>query len=167
MNRQDIVFDHNRSTRIGLPEAVFCEGKSDEALLALLDEHSRDMKKSILFTLLAPEAFAAAPPEVWAKYDYHLLSHTAFTASLPEKNAGSVVVVSAGTAESSTPLSVVLCEKSGITLLTDEALPLSSTMVREAAQRVLSLDGMVPQSVARYISDHRLYPPVLSPMRNP
>lgn len=99
MNRQDIVFDHNRSARIGLPEAVFCEGKSEEALLALLDEHSRDMKKSILFTRLAPEAFAAAPPEIRTKYDYHLLSRTAFTVPLPEKNAGSVAVVSAGTAD--------------------------------------------------------------------
>lgn len=99
MNRQDIVFDHDRSARIGLPEAVFCEGKSDEALLALLDEHSRDVKKPILFTRLAPEAFAAAPQEIRTKYDYHPLSRTAFTAALPEKNAGSVAVVSAGTAD--------------------------------------------------------------------
>lgn len=99
MNRQDIVFDHDRSARIGLPEAVFCEGKSDEALLALLDEHSRDVKTPILFTRLAPEAFAAAPQEIRTKYDYHPLSRTAFTAALPEKNAGSVAVVSAGTAD--------------------------------------------------------------------
>lgn len=77
------------------------------------------------------------------------------------------VVVLPRTPKASDPLPVVLCERSGITLLTDEALPLSSTMVREAAQRGQSLDGMVPQSVARYISDHRLYPPILSPMRNP
>ena len=79
MNRQDILFDHDRSARIGLPEAVFCEGKSEEALLALLDEHCRDAKKPILFTRLAPEAFAAA--------------------TLPEKGAVSVAVVSAGTAD--------------------------------------------------------------------
>ena len=31
-----ILFDHARRARIGLPEAVFCEGKPFEALLALL-----------------------------------------------------------------------------------------------------------------------------------
>lgn len=99
MNRRDILFDHDRSARIGLPEAVFCEGKSEEALQALLEEHSRNAEKPILFTRLAPGAFAAAPQEIRARYDYHPLSRTAFTAALPEKCAGSVAVVSAGTAD--------------------------------------------------------------------
>lgn len=59
------------------------------------------------------------------------------------------------------------CGKSGITLLTDDTLPLSSTMVREAAQRGQILDGMVPHAVARYISAHHLYTPMPSPMLNP
>ena len=59
------------------------------------------------------------------------------------------------------------CGKSGITLLTDDTLPLSSTMVREAAQRGQSLDGMVPHAVARYIFAHHLYTPVPSSRLNP
>lgn len=65
------------------------------------------------------------------------------------------------------PPASVPCERNAITLLTDHTLPLSSTMVREAAQRGQSLDGMVPQSLARYIFDHHLYPPTRAPMRNP
>ena len=61
----------------------------------------------------------------------------------------------------------LLSGRSGITLLTDDTLPLSSTMVREAAQRGQALDGMVPRAVARYISAHRLYTPVPSPRLNP
>lgn len=63
MDRQDILFDHHRGARIGLPEAVFCEGKSGEALLALLDEHCRDTQRPILFTRLAPEVFATMMPD--------------------------------------------------------------------------------------------------------
>ena len=32
----NIRFDIDRDVRIGLPEAVFCEGKSHDALLSLL-----------------------------------------------------------------------------------------------------------------------------------
>ena len=31
-----ILFDHSRTARIGLPEAVFCEGKPLEAVMDLL-----------------------------------------------------------------------------------------------------------------------------------
>lgn len=99
MNRQDILFDHNRGARIGLPEAVFCEGKNDEALLALLEEHCRDTQNPILFTRLAPEVFASLPESIRTKYDYHPLSRTAFAARLPPKQGGSVSIVSAGTAD--------------------------------------------------------------------
>ena len=68
-------------------------------------------------------------------------------------------------AEAMSPL--LPCGRSAITLLTDDTLPLSSTMVREAAQQGQPLDGMVPHAVARYISVHHLYTPVLSPRLNP
>jgi NCAIR mutase (PurE)-related protein len=96
---QGILFDHGRSARIGLPEAVFCEGKSLEALVTLFEDHSRDLEKPILFTRLAPEVFAVFPEELRKKYDYHPLSRTAFTTSMPERDGGSVAVVSAGTAD--------------------------------------------------------------------
>lgn len=96
---QGILFDHGRNARIGLPEAVFCEGKSREALHALLEEHGRDKARPVLFTRLDPEVFASMPQAVKAPYDYHELSRTAFASRLPGKRKGEVAVVSAGTAD--------------------------------------------------------------------
>lgn len=94
-----ILFDHGRNARIGLPEAVFCEGKNREALLALLEEHRRDTARPILFTRLDADFFLSLPPSLQAEYDYHPLSGTAFSGRLPRKAKGRVAVVSAGTAD--------------------------------------------------------------------
>jgi NCAIR mutase (PurE)-related protein len=97
-----ILFDHARVARIGLPEAVFCESKSQEALLALLQEQGLNPVAPILFTRLAPEVFGVFPEELRAKYQYHELSRTAFAGTLPARPNGSVAVVSAGTADGRT-----------------------------------------------------------------
>lgn len=94
-----ILFDHARRARIGLPEAVFCEGKPKETLVALLRRFPRGCGEPILFTRLAPEVFAALPDEVRRGYDYDALSRTAFGERLPERAGGSVAVVSAGAAD--------------------------------------------------------------------
>ncbi|MDL2279324.1 nickel pincer cofactor biosynthesis protein LarB [Desulfovibrio sp. OttesenSCG-928-G11] len=96
---QGILFDHGRSARIGMPEAVFCEGKSFAALLALFEAQSRDNARPLLFTRLAPDLFARLPEALRSRCDYHELSRTAFTGRLPEKRGACVAVVSAGTAD--------------------------------------------------------------------
>lgn len=96
-----ILFDHARAARIGLPEAVFCEGKPFEAVEDLLSRFGKGSGRPILFTRLAPEVFARAPEAVRQSYDYHALSRTAFGESLPPKARGRVAVVSAGTADGS------------------------------------------------------------------
>lgn len=85
-----------------MPEAVFCEGKSREALRILLEDYGKDTAKPILFTRLEGGIFKSMPDYVQKQYDYHELSGTAFTACLPEKTWASVAVVSAGTADSRT-----------------------------------------------------------------
>ncbi|MDR2892409.1 MAG: nickel pincer cofactor biosynthesis protein LarB [Deltaproteobacteria bacterium] len=80
-----ILFDHARNARIGLPEAVFCEGKSFDALLSLLEGPGLDPEKPILFTRLAPEVFQAVPEQIRSRYQYHALARTAFAATLPER----------------------------------------------------------------------------------
>jgi NCAIR mutase (PurE)-related protein len=97
--RHGVLFDHSRTARIGLPEAVFCEGKSRESLLALLREQGLDPASPILFTRLAPEVFALLPAELRARYQYHALSRTAFVRAMSPRPNGSVAVVSAGTAD--------------------------------------------------------------------
>ena len=96
-----ILFDHARAARIGLPEAVFCEGKPFPALLELLSRFRGDSENPVLFTRLAPEVFAQAPEEIRGGYDYHPLSRTAFSAVMPPRGRGRVAVVSAGTADGS------------------------------------------------------------------
>lgn len=94
-----ILFDHGRTARIGLPEAVFCEGKSVEALGLLLEEHCKDAARPILFTRLDPDVFATFPEQLRNRYDHHPLSRTAFANRLPAAGLGEVAVVSAGTAD--------------------------------------------------------------------
>ena len=94
-----ILFDHARTARIGLPEAVFCEGKPFEAVAELLSAFGRGSGRPILFTRLTPEVFERMPEAVRNAYDYHPLSRTAFGDTLPPKERGRVAVVSAGTAD--------------------------------------------------------------------
>ena len=94
-----ILFDHARTARIGLPEAVFCEGKPFEALVELLSSFGRGSGHPVLFTRLSPDVFDRVPAEIRAGYDYHPLSRTAFGDALPPKGKGRVAVISAGTAD--------------------------------------------------------------------
>lgn len=94
-----ILFDHARTARIGLPEAVFCEGKPLESLRELLSSFGRDSGRPVLFTRLAPEVFAMMPEQLRSGVDYHPLSRTAFGLSCPRREKGRVAVVSAGTAD--------------------------------------------------------------------
>jgi len=94
-----ILFDHARTARIGLPEAVFCEGKPAAALADLLARFGRGSGRPVLFTRLAPKAFEAQPKAVRSSYSYHALSRTAWGDCLPRKPVGRVAVVSAGTAD--------------------------------------------------------------------
>ena len=94
-----ILFDHARTARIGLPEAVFCEGKPFEALCELMTHFRRGSGRPVLFTRLEEPVFARLPREVRDDFDYHPLSRTAFGEALPPRPRGRVAVVSAGTAD--------------------------------------------------------------------
>lgn len=99
--KNSILFDHGRTARIGLPEAVFCQGKSDEAIVELLARFGKGSDNPILFTRLTPEQFALAPDNIKASYDYHPLSRTAFGDTMRARSSGRIAIVSAGTADSS------------------------------------------------------------------
>ena len=94
-----ILFDHGRVARIGLPEAVFCEGKSKAALESLLKRFGRGANHPILFTRLAPNIFNQIPVEIQNLYDYDPLSRTAFGEKMPRNHLGTCAIVSAGTAD--------------------------------------------------------------------
>lgn len=93
-----VLFDFARAGRIGLPEAVFCQGKPGTVLLDLLRRFAGG-EPPILFTRLCPEVWQDLPPEITKLYDYDALSRTAYAAPLPAREKGSVAIVSAGAAD--------------------------------------------------------------------
>lgn len=94
-----ILFDHSRAARIGLPEAVFCEGKPFDAIKDLLSQFGHGSGHPILFTRLRKEIFEQMPDSIQTSYNYHLLSRTAFCDTLPVKKQGKIALISAGTAD--------------------------------------------------------------------
>jgi NCAIR mutase (PurE)-related protein len=95
-----VLFDHARTARIGLPEAVFCQGKDDAVLSELLCRFGRDSGHAVLFTRLEASVFCRLPEDARKGVDYHALSRTAFGSTLPKRDKGSVAIVTAGTADS-------------------------------------------------------------------
>lgn len=96
---EHVDFDFERTSRIGLPEAVFCEGKPITVLLNLLEEFASCSHPSILFTRLSESVFRTVPESIQKAYDYDPISCTAFTHPLETTVSGSVAVVSAGSAD--------------------------------------------------------------------
>ena len=98
-NTPCIRFDSDRPRRIGLPEAVFCQGKPRRALHTLLARFAQDNASPILFTRLDEDTFESFEEEITSAYDYDPLSRTAWNARLPERPEGRAAIVSAGTAD--------------------------------------------------------------------
>lgn len=93
-----VLFDFARTGRIGLPEAVFCQGKPLNVLIDLLQRFSSG-NPPILFTRLASDIWQNLPEHARAHYDYDALSRTAFAARMPGHAKGKVAIVSAGAAD--------------------------------------------------------------------
>lgn len=94
-----VLFDHARAARVGLPEAVFCEGKPEAVLLELLERFGPGCARPVLFTRLDAALFARLPESTAAGYDYDALSRTAFAGRLPARGEARVALVSAGSAD--------------------------------------------------------------------
>jgi len=95
----NVLFDHCRRERIGLPETVFCQGKTLETLAHLVREQASPGATPLLFTRLVPDAYESLPRDARDALDYHALSKTAFGGVLPPRENGRVAVVSAGTCD--------------------------------------------------------------------
>lgn len=95
-----VLFDHARPARIGLPEAVFCQGKHVSVIEKLLRDFGLAQDRPVLFTRLQPEVFDQMPAEIRSGFNYHPVSRTAFNRPLPSSRASArVAVVSAGSAD--------------------------------------------------------------------
>ncbi len=91
-------FDRERENRIGLAEAVFCEGKSADQIAGIL----RDVgdASAMLLTRLDPQKFDALPPELAARLDFDRSSRTAVIGpTRTMKTAARAAVICAGTSD--------------------------------------------------------------------
>jgi pyridinium-3,5-biscarboxylic acid mononucleotide synthase len=95
----DVVFDCDRRRRIGLDEAVLCEGKSVAQIAAILeDARARDV--GLLLTRCQPEQIDRLPKELAEAIDYCPLSRTGFFGPVrPVQLADKVAIVAAGTSD--------------------------------------------------------------------
>ena len=95
----DVTFDFERQRRIGLSEAVLCEGKSP-AQIGEIIALARARASPLLLTRLAPDMLAALSADDQAGLDYDPRSHTAILGPW-QAPAGEprVAVVTGGTSD--------------------------------------------------------------------
>lgn len=90
------LLDLAREARIGLPEAIFCAGKTPLQIGAIVEAAGRPL----LLTRLAPDRFALLPDAVRARLDYDALSQTAFSGPPPDAaSPARIAIVTAGTSD--------------------------------------------------------------------
>lgn len=97
---RDVVFDYARQARIGLPEAVYCQGKPRATILRLLEQFRAGSQHPVLFTRLTVDIVGELRPEIRESIDYHALSRTAWGEKMPSRHHGRVAIVTAGTSDS-------------------------------------------------------------------
>ncbi|MEL7152289.1 MAG: nickel pincer cofactor biosynthesis protein LarB [Pseudomonadota bacterium] len=100
----DIRLDWGRAARTGIPEAVYCAGKSTDQIARILDQVA-ERQGRMLFTRLTPEQHALADPQ--ARLDYDPVSKTGvFGGEVIQTDLG-VAVVSAGTSDARVAMEAV------------------------------------------------------------
>lgn len=90
------LLDIAREARIGLPEAVFCAGKTPDQVAAIVEA----APGALLLTRLDAARHVLLPDDVRARLDYDALSATAILGARPGPvRSGLVAIVSAGTSD--------------------------------------------------------------------
>jgi NCAIR mutase (PurE)-related protein len=95
----EFVPDAERERRIGLPEAVFCAGKTVAQIAAIIAE-AEGRGARLLLTRLDGDKFGALPAAQRMRLDHDPHSATAFLGAPPPARPPRVAVVSAGTSDS-------------------------------------------------------------------
>ena len=95
-----VTFDHDRAARIGLPEAVYCEGKPPDVLDALVLQLAEIKAGPVLFTRLTADVVARLCKQAAVLLDHDPQSRTAFFGgTFPARADFCAAVVTAGTAD--------------------------------------------------------------------
>lgn len=101
---EDISFariDHHRTIRTGHPEVIYCQGKTVEQIIAImqrLKEH--EPNRNILATRCPPEAFQASK-EIIPEVQYSQAARVMYLkrSTTARRSTGYILVISAGTAD--------------------------------------------------------------------
>lgn len=89
--------DNHRCIRTGVPEVVFCQGKTIAQIQTILQKLARN-HTNILATRVSPEVFEGIR-EVVQGAEYHPVARLVVVQRNPVETVGGVAVVSAGTAD--------------------------------------------------------------------
>jgi hypothetical protein len=99
MATSEVTLDFQRPERIGLEEAIFCQGKAPEHLVEIL-ERASERGASFLLTRLSQSQLEGLPPSLRERLDYEPVSRTAyFGAVKPVVGPARVAIVAAGTSD--------------------------------------------------------------------
>ncbi|MHC1727183.1 MAG: nickel pincer cofactor biosynthesis protein LarB [Syntrophobacteraceae bacterium] len=89
--------DNHRCVRTGVPEVVFCQGKTVEQIQEIVQVISKH-HANILATRATPEVFEGIRETV-ASCEYHKMARIVVVRPEPVEKVGNIVVVSAGTSD--------------------------------------------------------------------
>jgi len=92
-------YDFPRPQRIGMPEAVLCEGKNNDVLEKLIEELCERPDHPVLFTRLDDTQYLQLSERVRASLEYEPLSQTAILHGSLAKQPGRIALLTAGTAD--------------------------------------------------------------------
>ena len=95
----DFELDFDRQDRIGMGEAIFCEGKSSDQVAGIL--YAADRRGvSLLLTRCSPALVAALEPSLAEALDYDPESRTAYFGAPPSVvSTHDVAIITAGTSD--------------------------------------------------------------------
>lgn len=91
--------DHHRSLRNGMPEVIYCEGKTPDQIQTLIQKMDQ-AETDILATRLAPDIYQQIQPGLPSQAHYNPQGRTLVLQRKPQqKTAGHVLVLTAGTSD--------------------------------------------------------------------
>ena len=89
--------DHHRCIRTGVPEVIFCQGKTIQQIQVIIERISQ-FHNNIMATRASPKTFRGIR-EVTPDCDYHELARLVVIKPRPVEQVGNIAVVSAGTSD--------------------------------------------------------------------
>jgi pyridinium-3,5-biscarboxylic acid mononucleotide synthase len=91
--------DHHRSLRNGMPEVIYCEGKTPDQILTLIRKMDQ-AETDILATRLAPDVHQQIQSDLPSQVHYNPVGRTLILQRNPsQKKVGHILILTAGTSD--------------------------------------------------------------------